>query len=320
MNRAFEKVAEVGIVPVISLNDPQDAVSLAGALCEGGLPVMEITLRTTDALRCIRSVRKAYPDMILSAGTVLSSAQVDEAVAAGADYVVSPGYNPQTAEYCRTHGVEIIPGCVTAYEIDAAMAAGLQILKFFPAEQSGGVEAIKLLSGPFDKVRFLPTGGIGFDNLSKYLACGNVIACGGSFMAKSNLIAARKWDEITQNVRRSLDLSLDFELAHVGVNGGDSQEAEKAAARLGALLRMPLRYGSKSVFAGTAVECMQKPIAGKNGHIGFWCNSCERAIAWFSRCGVSVLEDTAQPDTHGSIKFVYLDEEILGFAIHIIKR
>lgn len=319
MNQCFEAIAQQGIAPVISLSDPAKAVSLARAVLAGGVSNLEITLRTEQALSCITAIKKEFPGMCVSAGTVLRTEQAALAVQAGADYVVSPGFSPELVSYCLEHGIAIIPGCTSASEIDAAMRMGLRVLKYFPAEPLGGVTALELLAGPYRDVRFLPTGGISFGNLERYLQSKAVIACGGSYMAKGDLIARGAWEEITRNCRRAMDLSLGFRLAHVGLNCPDEQAASETAGQIADLFRLPVRPTGKSVFAGTAVECMKSRYLGTNGHVGLCTNSAARAESYFRRRGIAILEETRKYDETGRLKYFYLRDEIGGFAFHVLE-
>ncbi|MEE6287017.1 bifunctional 4-hydroxy-2-oxoglutarate aldolase/2-dehydro-3-deoxy-phosphogluconate aldolase [Georgenia sp. MJ173] len=185
------------LVPVVVLDDAAHADALAGALVAGGLPVAEVTFRTAAAADAIRAMADRG-DILVGAGTVLTVAQVDEAVAAGATYVVSPGLSRAVVERCQEHGVLPLPGAVSATEIQAALELGLDTVKFFPAGTSGGAPAIKALTAPFGGVRFVPTGGIGPANLADYLAIDAVAAIGGSWMAPRDLVAAGRFDEITR--------------------------------------------------------------------------------------------------------------------------
>ena len=192
----LNKISELVIVPVVVLNDAGDAKNLAQALCEGGLPCAEVTFRTAAAEESIRIMHKEYPDMILGAGTVLTTEQVDKAVAAGATFIVSPGFDPEIVDYCIEKNIPVVPGCITPSEIAQAVKRGLTTVKFFPAEQFGGVKTIKALSAPYVGLTFMPTGGISAENIKDYLSCSSVIACGGSFMVSAKMIEAGEFDKI----------------------------------------------------------------------------------------------------------------------------
>lgn len=206
MNDIMRRIADIGIVPVIRIDDVSKAQRLAEALCTGGVPVAEITFRAAGADQAIRAMREAFPDMLVGAGTVLTRAQIDAAQDAGAQFVVSPGFNPGNVEYCQSKNITIFPGCVTPGEIECALEYELEVLKFFPAEAFGGLKTIKALSAPFSMVKFMPTGGISLDNLAAYTANPAIIACGGSYMVTSKLINEERWDEITALCRKSVEI------------------------------------------------------------------------------------------------------------------
>ena len=191
-----QKIAELGVVPVVVLEDAKDAEPLAKALCEGGLPCAEVTFRTAAAEESIRRMCEAFPDMLIGAGTVLTIDQVDRAVGAGAKFIVSPGFDPEIVDYCLSKDIPIFPGCVTPSEIAQAVKRRLRVVKFFPAAQYGGAAAIKALSAPYVGLKFMPTGGVNAKNLEEYLSCGSIIACGGSWMVKGAMIKAGEFDKI----------------------------------------------------------------------------------------------------------------------------
>lgn len=201
-----KRIEELGIVPVVVLQDTKDAKPLAEALCDGGLPCAEVTFRTEAAEESIRIMTEAFPQMLVGAGTVLTTAQVDAAVAAGAKFIVSPGFDPEIVDYCLEKQIPVFPGCITPSEIAQAVKRGLRVVKFFPAQQFGGVATIKALSAPYVGLKFMPTGGVSAANLKDYFGCKSVIACGGSWMVKGDLIAAGKFDEIRQMTSEAVKL------------------------------------------------------------------------------------------------------------------
>ncbi len=311
----FRALEEQGIAPVISLRDAGKAVPLAKALAEGGVTNIEITLRTDAALDAISRIKSTLPWMTVSAGTVLTTKNVDNAVSAGADYVVTPGYADEIVAYCTEHGVSVVPGCVTASEVDRGIRAGLKYLKFFPAESLGGLKAIDLLCGPYRGIRFLPTGGMTYDNIGSYLASKNILACGGSFMAPSALIERGDWAAVTANVRRAMDLSLGFAFARVGLVSGSREEAEKACRRLALLFRLPCRPGKDEDLCGNAVAFPKEPAASAKGQLVFRTNSAERAAAYFRNAGVPVGEEGCRRDASGRLQAFCLDETVVGYAV-----
>ena len=207
MNELQQKIGQIGVVPVIKLNNPQrDAKPLADALCAGGVPVAEVTFRAAGAADAIRIMSESHPEMLVGAGTVLNEQQVDEAIAAGAKFIVTPGLDIEIVKYCQKKGITIFPGCTTATDYHAAYRLGLEVLKFFPAEQSGGLDKIKSMSAPFPMFKVMPTGGIGLKNLATYAASSVICACGGSYMVTADLIEGGKWDEITELCRKSVEI------------------------------------------------------------------------------------------------------------------
>lgn len=206
MNELIQKLKEIRIVPVVKIDDAKKAVPLAKSLIEGGIPCAEVTFRTEGAKEAIKEMHEAYPDMLIGAGTVLNAKQVDEAIEAGATFIVSPGLNPNTVKYCKEKGIPILPGVATASEIEQAIELGLCAVKFFPAEANGGLKTLKALSAPYYKMEFMPTGGIQESNVKEYLAFEKVIACGGSWMVKDELIENEKFEEIQALAQKAMAL------------------------------------------------------------------------------------------------------------------
>lgn len=198
MNEILKKIQEIGIIPVVALDDAKDAEPLAKALCEGGLPCAEITFRTAAAKESIRIMSEKHPEMLVGAGTVLTAKQVDEAIEAGARFIVSPGLNPEIVKYCISKNITITPGCANPSDVEQALANGLEVVKFFPAEQAGGLDYIKAMAAPYVGVKFMPTGGINQNNVKRYLAYDRIIACGGSWMVKGDLVKAGDFDKIKE--------------------------------------------------------------------------------------------------------------------------
>ncbi len=196
MNTVIEKISKFGVVPVVVIEESKDAAPLAKALVEGGLPCAEVTFRTDAAEDAIKIMTSEYPDMFVGAGTVLTVEQVDRAIAAGAKFIVSPGFDPEIVDYCLSREIPVFPGCITPSEVAQAVKRGLKVVKFFPAEQFGGVATIKAMAAPYVGLKFMPTGGIHAKNLESYLSCDKIIACGGSWMVKGDFIKAGKFEEI----------------------------------------------------------------------------------------------------------------------------
>lgn len=196
MKTTEQKFYEMGVVPVVVLEQSEDAVLLAKALIDGGLPCAEVTFRTAAAAESIRLMVEEYPDMLVGAGTVLTTEQVDQAMEAGAKFIVSPGFDPEIVDYCLKKEIPVFPGCITPSEAAQAVKRGLKVVKFFPAEQAGGMEMIKAMAAPYPMLKFMPTGGINPQNMEKYLSCDKILCCGGSWMVKGDLIKKRDFDRI----------------------------------------------------------------------------------------------------------------------------
>ena len=206
-----EQIRKIGIVPVVVLDDAKDAVPLAQALVEGGLPCAEVTFRTAAAEESIRKITEAFPDMLVGAGTVLTTEQVDRAVGAGAKFIVAPGLNPVTVKYCQEKGIPVFPGILTPSEIEQALSLGLKVVKFFPAEPSGGLKMIQAMAAAYVGLKFMPTGGINAKNVGEYLADEkHILACGGSWMVKKDLIAAGEFEKIKEMTKEAAALVKEY--------------------------------------------------------------------------------------------------------------
>ena len=319
MNDIFKRIEELGIVPVVKINEPQDAVPLGKALLLGDLPVAEITFRTSAAEYAIKALTEELPELLVGAGTVLTIEQVQKAVSAGAKFIVAPGFNAKVVDYCLENNIPITPGVNSPTQIEIALEKGLKIVKFFPAEASGGLALLKAMSGPFSEINFIPTGGIEQNNLLSYLAHPQVIACGGSWMVKSDLISSQNFERITELTREAVSTMLGFQLAHLGINEENQEKALSSANLLSRHFYFNIKEGNSSIFAGTGFEVMKERYLGEHGHIAIATNSINRAIAYLKRKGISILPDTAK-ESEGKLKAVYLDMDISGFAVHLIQR
>lgn len=319
MNEVLQRLSRTGIVPVIAIDDAEKAVPLARALTAGGLPAAEVTFRTAAGEEAIRRIARECPEVLVGAGTVLNLEQCGRALAAGARFIVSPGYNETLVNYCVEKGVPVLPGCANASDMTRAVNAGLKLVKFFPAEQSGGVSFLKALA-PVFPLDFMPTGGVNTKNLMDYLSFDRVAACGGTWMVKKDLISGGQWDEITRISREAVKTMLGFELRHVGINCANEAEAERTARSFCALLGLEYRPGNSSIFAGTAVECMKTPFLGARGHLAIGTNSVDRAVYHLELQGAAFDESTRKTDAKGAAKSIYLKDEIGGFAVHLVQK
>lgn len=314
----FEKAREIGIIPVIKIPGVEYALPLAKTLQEAGLPLIEVTLRNECALDCIAAIKKEYPDMCVAAGTILKPEQVQAAKDAGADMCVAPGLNEEVLAKCRELDMPLLPGCVTASEIEHGLSLGLSTFKFFPAELMGGVKTIKELTGPYSGIQFVPTSGINMDNLGAYLSNPKVAAVGGSFMAPADKVLAKDWDGIRALCQKAVAVSHNFRLIHIGINGGE--EAGALAKELGAAFGIGSRVGGRSDFAGDIVECCKEKFPGEKGHIAIGVRSVDRAVAYLEKKGYGMREEFKHFDAAGKMDAVYLEKEFGGFAIHLLSR
>ena len=320
MVQISEQIFKIGIIPVIAIDDAEKAVPLAKALVKGGLPAAEVTFRTAAAEEAIRRIVAEVPDMLVGAGTVLTKEQADRAIAAGSQFIVSPGFNPEITRYVLDKGVAMMPGTATPGEMEQAMSMGLDVVKFFPAEQNGGVAKLKALAGPYTNLRWMPTGGVNTKNLMDYLGFDRILACGGTWMVKKDLIEGEQWDEITRICKEAVKTMLGFSLAHVGINCADEAQAEQTAKTLCALFDLEYKPGNSSIFAGSAVECNKAPGRGANGHIAIGTNNVDRAVYHLGLWGVTFDESSRKTDAKGNTKAIYLKDELAGFAVHLVKK
>ncbi|MDR0456772.1 MAG: bifunctional 4-hydroxy-2-oxoglutarate aldolase/2-dehydro-3-deoxy-phosphogluconate aldolase [Treponema sp.] len=318
MNSILEKLGKTGIVPVIKIDDAEKAVPLAKALAAGGVPCAEITFRTAQGEEAIRRIAGEAPEVLVGAGTVLTVDQVDRAIGAGAQFIVSPGFNPAVVSHCQRKGIPITPGCANPSDIEQALEFGLEAVKFFPAEQAGGLEYIKAVSAPYPNLKFIPTGGIHAGNIARYIAFDKVLACGGSWMAGADLINAGEFEKITALSREAVLALLGFSVAHIGINTGGHEMAAPAAALFNSLFGFALKEGNGAVFAGNILELVTTTAPGTHGHIAIATNTIARAIAHLERGGIALDHANARKDAQGNVRAIYLKEEILGFAVHLV--
>lgn len=317
MDKVVEELYKIGIVPVIAIDDAKDAEPLAKALIDGGLPCAEVTFRTDAAEEAIKIISEKFPEMIVGAGTVLTTEQADRAKAAGAKFIVSPGFNRKTVEYCQKIGIPMVPGIATPGEVEQAIECGLDVVKFFPAEQNGGIAKIKAMAAPYTKMHFMPTGGVNKNNLNDYLSFNKVVCAGGSWMVKKDLIAAGKFDEIEALVADAVNSMLGFKIKHVGINSADATEAENTADTFDKLFGFTKKIGNSSIFAGKGVEVMKSKGRGEHGHLAIGTNNVDRAVYHLERKGFKFDESSFSYDAQGHLKVAYLADEIGGFGVHL---
>lgn len=317
----LKQLSLAGLVPVIKVKNAEDAVPLCRALKNGGLPVAEITFRTDAAEEAIRLVHEALPEVLLGAGTVLTCEQADRAWNAGAGYIVAPGLNPVVVKHCMEKGYPVLPGCANPSDIELALSLGLTTVKFFPSEALGGLKMIKAMSAPYGNVRFVPTGGITEKNLPEYLAFPKIAACGGSWMVPEDAIANKDWDKIEKLAREAVQVMLGFEVKHIGVNLENAETAAAEGEKLARLLGWKIQKESeKGLFVGESFEMLKSPIRGTHGHIAVATSNVERARWHMEQRGFTFDDSTATFTADGRMKFIYLNEEFGGFAIHLLLK
>lgn len=314
-----ERLGNNAVVPVVVLDNVYNAIPTANALLAGGVDVMEITLRTDAAMDSIKLVSEQCPEMLVGAGTVVNVDQAKAVVEAGAKFIVSPGFDAELVQWCLDHDVTVAPGCVTPTEIMAALKLGVNVVKFFPANVYGGLNAMKNLSAPFGNVKFIPTGGVNGQNIGEYAAASFIHTVGGSWVCTKNDIAAGNFDKITMLCKEAVANSLGFELAHVGVNMENEEAALETASLFNDVLGTGIKNGNSSIFVGTGIEVMKAMYLGSNGHLAIRTNHIGRAIAFLAKKGFRVDMETAKYKGDKMIA-IYLTGEIGGFAIHLLQK
>lgn len=317
----IERLGKAGLVPVVVIDKVEDAVPAARALLAGGLDIMEITMRTAAGIEAIRSVRTSVPEMLVGAGTILSLEKCIEAAEAGAQFIVSPGFDAEIVSWCVEHDVAVTPGCVTPTEIQQALALGVYTVKFFPSNVYGAVAAMNALNGPFKSVgvKFIPTGGVNNDNLSEYASQPFIHAIGGGWLCKTADIVNHNFGAITEVVKRAIDILLGFEMAHVGINVDTADESLQVCKQFESAFGFATKEGNSSNFASPGIEVMKSKFLGEMGHIAIKTNNISRAVHYLAKRGFEVDMETAKYKGD-SIVAVYLNDEFGGFAIHLLQK
>ncbi len=320
MHKTLEIMGDLGIVPVATIGEAKDAIPLAEALFKGGLPIIEITFRTNAAEEAIREIASGFPKTLVGAGTILNVQQAERALKAGAQFVVSAGFNDRVVQYCLEQGVPVTPGCSTPTDITRALEFGLEVVKFFPAEILGGVKALEAMGKPFRMMKFVPTGGISPHNFGDYLALNSVWACGGSWMAKEELVREGNFGEITRLTREAVRQMLGFNFGHLGINMPDPETSMDLAKNFASAFDLPIREGNSSNFVGSIIELTKFPGPGCKGHIALTTKNMKRALAYLRQKGLNVDLDSARGPAGEPPVSIYLEEEIGGFAVHLLQE
>lgn len=320
IDRLVDEFENTGIIPVIKLDKVENAEKLAEALRNGGINCAEVTFRAKGADEVIARMTTAFPDMLVGAGTVLTVEQADAAIASGAKFCVAPGLNPKVVKHCLDKGVPFAPGLSSASEIEQALELGIDFVKFFPAEQAGGLSYIKSVSAPYSMMRFMPTGGVTADNLNSYLAYPKIVCCGGSWIVPAKMLADEDWAGITALCREAVDKMLGFTMVHVGINCQNPEEAEGVADKFESAFGFTKKIGNSSIFSSTYMEMMKKPFKGKMGHIAIATNSVKRALYQLKMRGFEVDEPSIKYNADGIMNVAYLKDEFGGFAVHLVLK
>jgi 2-dehydro-3-deoxyphosphogluconate aldolase/(4S)-4-hydroxy-2-oxoglutarate aldolase len=318
-NRAYDEIVKKldlsGIVPLIKIENTKNALPLAGALIAADMRAMEITFRTGAAQEVLRLLTSKCPDLVIGAGTVIDTRQVQEAVSSGAKYVITPSFNPAVVDRCIEIGIPVFPGCSTASDIEQAYSRGLRVVKYFPSELLGGVEMLKALSGPYPFIRFIPTGGINCDNLEKYVAFPKVLCCGGTFIAEEDDLENGRFENITRKARDAVDKVIGLKLDHIAINTDKAGAAEimKAFSRLGGVSYIP----QNAVVSG--IEAVSDSGRQALGYIVYSSPNLERCLWYLGNRGFKTDERSVV--TNGNqILEAFLVGNFGGFEIKLIKR
>ncbi len=299
MDKIFSKLQAIGIIPVVILNDAKNALPLAHALYSAGLKCAEITFRTNAAEESIRIICKAFPDMLIGAGTVLTTDQADCAIDAGAAFIVSPGLNPCLVKHCQNKGVPIAPGIATPSELEQAIALGLDTVKFFPAEPIGGVQTIKAISAPYPHIHFIPSGGINAGNLTKYLSFPKIIACGGSWMVPEHFIDVGDFDEISRLSKEAVLTMLGFETSYIAIHAKE--------------LSNPFEQ-SLGISAGEHIRFISPKSNDSQNYLAVLTNDIKRAAYYLEIWHVVFSRLPDMPDA------IELGEKINDLTVRIIQK
>lgn len=317
--QVMKKIRLCGVVPVATINAAEKAVPLANAMVKGGVDVVEVTFRTAAAPDAIREISSKCPEMLVGAGTVITLDQCKLAVECGAQFIVSPGFDPEVVKWCVDNDVPIVPGCITPSEIMAAMKLGLRVVKFFPANIYGGLAAMKALAGPFPKMQYIPTSGLNIDNIAEYIRAPFIYAAGGSWVCPKGDIDRGNFEKITalcEDTRRRL---LGFEIGHLGINCNGAEESKEICGMFGNAFGFEYMPSSgSSDFSSKQIEIKKYGGRGTKGHIAILTNSVECAIGEMEKRGFAVDPEYVYED--GKLIAAWLTDEFGGFGVHLMIR
>lgn len=314
----LEKIRQYGVLPTISFENVDEAVTACTLLSEKSIHVIEVMLRSENSLESIKKIKNDFPNFVVGAGTVKNIKDVETAIGAGADFVVSPFIDINTIQYCLSKDILIVPGVSTAQEIAIVTNLGVRTVKYFPAESLGGSSAIALLAGVFPEVSFIPTGGITTENFMSYLRQPTVIAVGGGFVFDKEALRRCDFPKLLNHIDHVLDVLFQFRIKHLGINMENNAEASDLAMRFNRLFNFNVEGKSKSYFAGDGLEIMKTQYFGEKGHIGIVSSDVDRAFHYLKRKGIMFIESSIVYTKNGRVKMAYLEGEYGGFAVHLM--
>ncbi len=314
-----ERLANNAVVPTVAIEDVKSAAPTAKALLAGGIDVMEITLRTDAGLASIEEVAKKCPDILVGAGSVINLEQAKASIAAGAKFIVSPGFDEEIVKYCLENDVTVTPGCVTPTEVMAAVKLGVNVINFFPANAHGGLTAMRALAEQFGNITFIPTGGVNAENIGEYTAEPYIHTVSGSWICTKEDIIAENYDKITMLCKEAVMNSLGFEMVHVGINTENEEKATKAAEAFSDMFLFSIRNGSNFIFSGPHIEMMKSTTPGVLGHVAIRTNNIHRAVAFLEKRGYA-MDPSKQKEVRGKTVPIYLEAKVEGFGIQLMQK
>ena len=308
----------VGVVPVVKAYSVDKALELAKLLLKKNINVIEVTYRTDSAGQIIKEISEKYPNMNIGAGTVLTLDSAKSAIDNGATFIVAPGFNPEIVKYCLKNNILCIPGVSNPSQIEQAASLGLSILKFFPAELSGGVNMLKAFSSVYPDVSFMPTGGVKENNVNDYLALNNVVACGGTWIVPTNSIESGDFDKIEELLDACIKRVMDLSIAHSGLYIGNKEVTDEFGREFSNIFQIESKPGNSSMFIASDLEFVYEPMKDQSFHIGLHTASIARALNYLEPYGVKALEDTKKY-ANGKLKAVYLEIPNLNYLVHLVE-
>lgn len=319
MNTVLNAIRKIGIMPAAVLDDVSNAVPLADALCRGGIPCAEIAFCGEAAEESIHIMTEKFPQMTIGSGTVLTAEQACRAANAGADFIVTPVFDPAVIQCCIDRNIPVIPRISGSDDVETALSLGLEAVSFLSGRQADDANMLQTMFALYPGMKFIPEGGLPGKEAGSYLASDNVLACVSSGIAKQEWIQSGEFSNIRLMAKETVRVMMGFEVSHIGINCSSSEEAEETAETFETMFGFPKESGSASVYAGTFLECMKPPHLGTNGHIAITVNSIIRAKDYFEAIGYEFNEASAKFN-NGRMIVIYFKEEIGGFAVHIVQK